>query len=91
MARGVVGGVVGGVGGELASVFPECTGPNQAACLQQHLQNTARMTAASFSKGVHESIGWQFLMLAFVLGAVSGALGSWLWSLRGLRRSFRTA
>ncbi len=91
VAGGVVGGVVGGVGSELASLVPECSGPNRAACLQQRLQETTRSTAASFSKGVRDSIGWQFLLLAFALGAVGGALGSWLWSLRAVRRSFRTA
>jgi hypothetical protein len=91
VAGGVVGGVVGGVGTQLASLLPECSGPNRAACLQQRLQETTRTTAASFSKGVRDSIGWQFLLLAFALGAVGGALGSWLWSLRAVRRSFRTA
>jgi hypothetical protein len=88
---GVVGGVVNGVGTQLASLVPECSGPNRAACLQQRLQETTRTTAASFSKGVRDSIGWQFLLLAFALGALGGALGSWLWSLRTVRRSWRTA
>ena len=59
--------------------------------MQQRLQHATRSTAASFSKGVRDSIGWQFLLLAFVLGAAGGALGSWLWSLRVARRSWRTA
>lgn len=91
VAGGVVGGVVGGMGTQLASLVPECNGPNRAACLQQRLQETTRTTAASFSRGVRDSIGWQFLLLAFALGAVGGALGSWLWSLRTARRSWRTA
>jgi hypothetical protein len=91
VAGGVVGGVVGGMETQLASLVPECSGPNRAACLQQRLQETTRTTAASFSRGVRDSIGWQFLLLAFALGAVGGALGSWLWSLRTARRSWRTA
>ena len=92
VSASVAGGVVGGVSAELATaLLPECNGPNRAACLQQRLQETTRTTAASFSKGVRDSIGWQFLLLAFVLGAGGGALGSWLWSLRVARRSWRTA
>jgi hypothetical protein len=92
VSASVAGGVVGGVSAELATaLIPECSGPNRAACLQQRLQEATRSTAASFSKGVRDSIGWQFLLLAFVLGAAGGALGSWLWSLRVARRSWRTA
>lgn len=92
VSASVAGGVVGGVSAELATALvPECNGPNRAACLQQRLQEATRSTAASFSKGVRDSIGWQFLLLAFVLGAAGGALGSWLWSLRVARRSWRTA
>jgi hypothetical protein len=95
VSASVAGGVVGAVGNELdsqlAALMPECTGPNRAACLQQRLQEATRTTAASFSKGVRDTIGWQFLLLAFALGVAGGALGSWLWSLRVARRSFRTA
>ena len=84
-------GLAGGVGSQLASLVPECSGPDRSACLQRRLQETTRSTAASFSKGVRDSIGWQFLLLAFMLGAVGGALGSWLLSLRVSRRSWRTA
>ena len=91
VAGGVVGGVVGGVGKELAALVPECTGPNRAACLEQRLQETTRTTAATFSGGVRDSLGWQLLLVAFALGIVGGALGSWLWALRHERRSFRTA
>jgi hypothetical protein len=91
VSASVTGGVVSGVGSELAGLIPECNGPNRAACLQQRLQETTRTTAASFSKGVRDTIGWQFLLLAFVLGAAGGAVGSWLWSLRVARRSWRAA
>jgi hypothetical protein len=91
VADGAVRGVVGRMGSELDSLAPECSGPNRSACLEQRFQDTARRTAASFSKGVHDTIGWQFLLLAFALGAAGGALGSWLWSLRVARRSWRTA
>jgi hypothetical protein len=91
VAGGMVGGVVGGVGNQLAALVPECTGPNRAACLEQRLQETTRTTAATFSKGVRDSLGWQLLLVAFALGIGGGAFGSWLWSLRHERRSFRTA
>ena len=52
----------------------------------------ARTTAASFTSGVNDSIGWRLLLLMFVLGAGGGVLGAWLWSLRHVRRrEFRTA
>jgi hypothetical protein len=91
VSASVAGGVVGAVGSELGTLVPECNGPNRAACLQQRLQETTRSTAAAFSKGVRDTLGWQSLLLAFVLGAAGGALGSWLWSLRVARRSWRTA
>lgn len=91
VSASVAGGVVDGVGNELSALLPECSGPNRAACLQQRLQETTRTTAASFSKGVRDTIGWQFLLVAFALGAAGGALGSWLWSLRVARRSWRAA
>jgi hypothetical protein len=91
VSASVVGGVAGGVGNELAALVPECRGPNRAACLEQRLQQTTRTTAATFTKGVRDSLGWQLLFVAFVLGVLGGALGSWLWSLRQVRRSWRTA
>jgi hypothetical protein len=91
VSASVAGGVVGGVGSQLATLVPECNGPNRTACLEQRLQQTTRATAATFSKGVRDSIGWQFLLLAFALGIAGGALGAWLWSLRVVRRSWRTA
>ena len=91
VSASVVAGVAGGVGSELAALAPECTGPKRAACLAERLQQTTRTTAATFTKGVRDSLGWQLLFVAFVLGALGGALGSWLWSLRALRRSWRTA
>jgi hypothetical protein len=87
----VAGGVVDSVDNQLAALTPECKGPNRRACLQQRLQETTHATAVSFTKGVRDTLGWQFLFLAFALGAVGGALGSWLWSLRAVRRSWRTA
>ena len=61
-------------------------------CIDRRLQQTARSTAASFTSGVKDSIGWQLLLLMFVLGAGGGVLGAWLWSLRlARRRDLRTA
>jgi hypothetical protein len=90
VAGGMVGGVANGVNLQLDTLFPDCTGSNRAACLNDKLQQTARTTAASFSKGVHDTIGWQLLVAAFALGAAGGVIGSWLVSLRHERRSFRT-
>jgi hypothetical protein len=91
LSASVAKGAVGGMNDQLTALLPECTGPNRAACLEQRLQQTTRTTAATFTKGVRDSIGWQLLFVAFVLGASGGALGSWLWSLRQVRRSWRTA
>jgi hypothetical protein len=91
VSASVASGVVGGVGSQLAPLVSECNGPDRAACLERRFQDLTRTTAATFSKGVRDSIGWQFLLLAFALGALGGVLGSWLWSLRAERRSWRTA
>jgi hypothetical protein len=77
---------VGGVGAQLASLVPECAGPDQLDCIERRLQRTARSTAASFTSGVKETLGWQLMLVAFVLGAGGGVLASWLWSLRQYRR-----
>ena len=83
---------VDSTGTELAALFPDCAGPDRLACIEQRLQHTARSTAASFTSGVKDSIGWQLLLLMFALGALGGVLGAWLWSLRPVRRrDFRTA
>lgn len=83
---------VDSTGTELAGLFPECAGPDKVDCIERRLQHTARSTAASFTAGVKDSIGWQLLLLMFVLGAAGGVLGAWLWSMRPVRRrDFRTA
>lgn len=92
VADGVSGSVVKGVKAELASLVPECTGPDRAACLDRHLQQTTHTVAATFTKGVRDTIGWQLALIAFAVGALSGVIGSWLFSLRRHeRRSWRTA
>jgi len=82
----VASSAVGSVGAQLAALVPECDGPDQLGCIEQRLQRTARSTAASFTAGVRESLGWQLLLVAFGLGAGGGVLGAWLWSLRHYRR-----
>jgi DNA-binding protein YbaB len=83
---------MGGMGSELAGLLPECSGPDRMECIDRRLQQTARSTAASFTSGVKDSLGWQLLLLMFMLGAGGGVLGAWLWSLRPVRRrEFRTA
>jgi len=83
---------VGGVGDQLAGLVPECDGPDRLQCIERRLQQTARTTAASFTSGVKDSIGWQLLLAVFGLGACGGILGAWLWSVRPVRRrTFRTA
>jgi hypothetical protein len=77
---------VGSVGTQLAALVPECTGPDQLDCIERRLQRTARTTAASFTSGVEQTIGWQVCLAAFVLGAGGGVLGAWFWSLRTVRR-----
>jgi len=83
---------VGSLGSELIALAPECAGPDPLGCVEKRLQQTARATAASFSAGVRETLGWQLLLVAFGLGAGGGVLGAWLWSMRDVRRrSLRTA
>lgn len=84
---------VGSVGSELAALLPECAGPDQMGCIERRLQQTARTTAASFTAGIKDSVGWHFLLIAFALGVGGGAIGAWLWSsVRGVRRrTLRTA
>ena len=85
---------VSGIGAQLAGLFPECEGPDRMDCIDRRLQQTARTTAASFTSGVKENLGWQLLLVMFMLGAGGGVLGAWLWSLRSVRlrrRDFRTA
>lgn len=77
---------VGGMGTQLATLVPECAGPDQLACIERRLQRTAHDTASSFTSGVVDRIGWQVLLVAFALGAGGGVLGAWLWSLRHYRR-----
>jgi hypothetical protein len=84
--------VVGSAGNQLADLLPECSGPDRMDCINRRLQQTARSTAASFTSGIKDTIGWHLLLIVFVLGAAGGVLGAWLWSLRPLRRrTFRTA
>lgn len=85
---------VTGIGAQLAALLPECNGPDRMDCIDRRLQQTARTTAASFTSGVKDSLGWQLLLAMFMLGAGGGVLGAWLWSLRSVRlrrRDFRTA
>ena len=82
---------VGGVGSEISALAPECVGPDPLGCLERRLQQTARSTAASFTAGVSETLGWQLLLVAFALGAVGGLLGTWLWSLLHERQERRRA
>jgi hypothetical protein len=83
---------VDSTGSELAGLFPDCVGPGRVDCIERRMQQTARTTAASFTSGVKDSIGWHLLLLMFALGALGGVLGAWLWSLRPVRRhDFRTA
>jgi hypothetical protein len=83
------------LGNELAALAPECAGPDPLGCIEKRLQQISRSTAASFSQGVRETIGWQLLLVAFGVGVGGGVLGTWLWSLlherQERRRALRTA
>ena len=70
----------------IALLAPECVGPDPLGCLERRLQQTARSTAASFTAGVKDTVGWQLLLVAFALGVGAALLGAWLWSLRHFRR-----
>jgi hypothetical protein len=84
-------GVVGGARGELLALFPACAGPDARACIELELQQIARSTAAGFTKGVRDNLGWPLLIAAFAFGLTGGVLVTWLWSHRPQRRVLRHA
>ncbi len=49
-------------------VFPECNGPNRAACLHAQLEQITQTTAAGLARGLREQLGLPALVIAFVAG-----------------------
>ena len=87
--REVSAGVVGSALDKLTALFPGCSGPDAVACINRQLQATTQSAGAGFSKGLRDSLGWQLLVAAGLLGLVAGIIGHWLWALRAQTRLLR--
>ena len=81
--------VVGSALDKLTELFPGCRGPDAVACINRQIQATTQSAGSGFSKGIRDSIGWQLLVAAGLLGLAAGFLGHWLWSLRNQARLLR--
>lgn len=78
--------VVGSARETLTDRLPGCRGPDAVACMKQQLEATGRSAKAGFSRGIVETIGWQLLVAAVLIGLALGIVGPSLWSLRTRRR-----
>ena len=87
--REVSAGVVGSALDKLTALFPGCSGPDAVACINRQLQAATQSAGAGFSKGLRDSLGWQLLVAAGLLGLVAGIIGHWLWALRAQTRLLR--
>jgi hypothetical protein len=87
--REVSASVVGSALDKLTALFPGCSGPDAMDCINRQLQTTTQSAATGFSKGIRDSIGWQLLLGAVLLGLVAGIIAHWLWSLRAQTRLLR--
>jgi len=81
---------LGGATDRLAVLLPGCPPGQEAACLQEQVNQLARAAASGLSTGLRQTIGWPLLLVAFLGGAVIAALVTWLWLVwsrvgRGLR------
>jgi hypothetical protein len=82
------------VGAALTEIFPGCVGDDAAAaaCRRGRMQDFTRSTAASITAGVRDSIGWPLLLLAALVGAMTGVLLHWALTARHRGpRAFRPA
>lgn len=76
-AQHVSGSVVRGAEGELAALFPECTGDQRRACLEAEVRQLGRAASAGFMEGVFASSAWPAMAIAF-FGGVGFAIGAGL-------------
>ena len=79
--------VVSGARNEVASMFPDCHGPDAIGCVERRVQALTRSAGAGFSIGLREGLRWPLLFLACALGIVAGAVGHWAWSTRPRSRA----
>jgi hypothetical protein len=88
-AREVSTAVAGGARKTLIDLFPGCRGPDAVACINRRITATGQSAKEGFSRGIIDSIGWQWLVAAVLIGLAVGIVGPSLWSLRTRRRLLR--
>jgi len=78
----VAAAAVGGGLGAAALHLPGCQAGQEQACFERFTTELARAAAAGVVLGARDTLGWPFLLLAFVAGALAALLVIWIWSLR---------
>jgi hypothetical protein len=68
-----------GVRGELAPLFPECSGADASGCLDRAVERVSRASSAGVAAGIRESLGGWPLALAFGAGALAALALAWAW------------
>ena len=81
-AERVSASTVRGIRGE-AGLFPECTGPDRARCVDERLTALSRAASIGVRDGLRGLVALPLLALSFVLGLIVAVLMSWLWTHRG--------
>jgi hypothetical protein len=71
-----------------SAIFPDCTGPDRAACVRAQVQALSHSSATGFAQALRKELGLPALIVAFAAGVLStlAALSLWV-TLRGRRPS----
>jgi hypothetical protein len=88
MTERLTGAMARGALGDLAPLFPECSGVDASKCLDRAVERMSRATSAGVAAGVRESLGVWPLVLAFGGGVLSTLVLAWA---RGIHRARRPA
>jgi hypothetical protein len=75
-----------GARGDLAPLFPECSGVDASQCLDRAVERMSRASSAGIAAGVRESLGAWPLVLAFGGGVLSTVVLAWGWGVYRARR-----
>jgi hypothetical protein len=73
-ARAVSASAIQGVRDELHDTFPECTGPERAACVNEKIRAMSRAATSGMAQGIAGEIKLGAFAAAFGLGALFAAL-----------------